>query len=61
MIGVVFFCVGMSYFLTLILITELSVWLAATLREAREGLPLCDTDVFPDECVHPFPNHTPRP
>lgn len=59
MIGVIFFCAGMSYFLGMILLTELSIFLGATLREAKEGLMTCDTDVFPDECVHPFPNYTP--
>ncbi len=60
MIGVIFFCVGMSYFLFLILVTELYRAARTLLSEAREGLILHDTDVFPDECIHPFPNFIPH-
>lgn len=59
MIGVLFFCAGMSYFLVMILVMELTLFLGAALRDAREGLMLCDTDVFPDECIHPFPDYLP--
>lgn len=61
MIGVLLFCVGMAYFLSMILVEELSIFLRGALRDAREGLFERDTDVFPDECIHPFPNHITLP
>ena len=61
MIGILFFCVGMVYFLTLILLAELRLFVRIALREAREGLMLFDTDVFPDVCINPFPNFAPPP
>jgi hypothetical protein len=61
MIGVVFFCAMMSLFLAMILHQEAKIFLDALRRAAAEDLPHCDTDVFPDECIHPFPDYIPPP
>lgn len=59
MIGVLFFCATMSLFLVMILHQEAKLFLTEVWREAAAGLMQHDTDVFPDECVNPFPNFTP--
>lgn len=61
MIGVLFFCAMMVLFLCMILQQEAKLFLVGMLREIRAGLLHHDTDVFPDECVHPFPNYITPP
>lgn len=61
MIGVLFFCVMMSLFLCMILHQEVKLFLAAVVRDARVAQFERDTDVFPDECIHPFPNYITPP
>jgi hypothetical protein len=51
----------MALFLVMILHQEAKLFLAGVWRESTTGLMQHDTDVFPDECIHPFPNFIPPP
>lgn len=56
MIGFVFACSGMVVFLGMVAITEASRMLRSVLAAASACCLEHDTDVFPDEFNHPFPN-----
>lgn len=60
MIGIIFACAGMSTFLGMIAVTEISRLARKIIAEATACVMEHDTDVFPDHFEHPFPNY-PRP